>query len=459
MMKRLQSYLILALALALAGCEGPCEKISSFTAPELTSGTADFSTYVAVGTTISAGFQSNGLVDRHQIRAFPALFAQQVGKTVALDGKGSFTFPAINFDGIPALLEIKSYSPLIVNNVGRTTGAPTNYSQNSAYHNMGVPGALGFDFADTSNYYTTNAPLFRTNFTYFNTLVRNRGSILQQVMALAPTFISYEYGANEVLGSTVSGGTTPVFPSASYAALLTGHMNAIHSLAPNAKLALFTVPDVTGLPYCTTFPASTVNLISGLPVALVGPGSIPLASGERVLLTAADSLAVGTGIPLGGYNFQNPAVPGNGRPLLDSQVLSVSEVTVITSGVAALNAAIDSVATRPWIVKVDLAALVAEVQANGLRIGSTLYTNDFIAGGLFSLDGVHPNDLAHAVVANTMIAAVNARFGATIPSLRPLDYASSSSSRSKPAGEERAAYPSSMQGLDAGLRTLFPWRN
>ncbi len=458
MMKRLQTYLVLGLALFLAGCEGPCEKISSISAPELTSGTADFSSYVAVGTSISAGYQSGGLVDRHQIKAFPAIFAQQVGKTVLRNGQGSFTFPSINQDGIPALLEIKSYSPLIVNNIGRTTGAPMNFSQNFAYNNLGVPGSLAFDFADTTSYYTTNAPLFRSNFTFFNTIVRGRGSILQQMLSLSPTFISYEYGTNEMLGAAISGVSTTVFPSASYAALLNGHMNAIHALAPNAKLALFTVPDVTSLPFCTTFPPATASLTTGLPVPLIGPGPASLATGDLVLLTASDSLAVGTGIPLGAYNFVNPAAPGNGRPLLDRQVLSAAEVATIEGVITDMNAAIDVVSQQPWIAKVDMGGILADVAANGLRIGGTLYTSDYITGGLFSLDGVHPNDLAHAVLTNAMIRSINARFGATIPSIRPLDHAGPNASRMQPERLEGHAYPTEMGGLDEGLRALFPWR-
>lgn len=458
MMKRLQTYLLLGFALALAGCEGPCEKISSISAPELTSGTADFSSYVAVGTSISAGYQSGGVVDRHQIKAFPAIFAQAIGKTVLQSGQGSFTFPAINQDGIPALLEIRSYQPLILSNSGRTTGAPVNFSQNFAYNNLGVPGALAFDFADTTSYYTTNAPIFRSNFTFFNTVVRHRGSLFAQTLSLSPTFISYEFGANEVLGAATSGVSTTIFPSGSYAALLTGHMDAIHTFAPNAKLALFNVPDVTSIPFCTTFPPATINLTTGQPVPLIGPGPAVLSSGDLVLLTASDSLAVGTGIPVGAYNYVNPTAPGNGRPLLNAQVLTGAEVTDLTTAISNMNMAVDSVAQRPWIVKVDLNGLLAGIRANGLRIGGTEYTSDFITGGLFSLDGVHPNDLAHAVVTNTMITAINARFGATIPLIRPLDYASTNASRSQPAAFEGAAYPAHIEGLDGSFQALFPWR-
>src|SRR5437762_13430791 len=109
---RIRFALVLLVA-ALAGCEGPCSKIAPLGGPKLDANGVNLSSYVAVGTSLSSGFESGGLVDRHQVHSFPSLFARQLGKTVQLDGGGSFTQPTVNFDGIPKLLEIKSYAPLI----------------------------------------------------------------------------------------------------------------------------------------------------------------------------------------------------------------------------------------------------------------------------------------------------------------------------------------------------------
>src|SRR5690349_22608219 len=189
----------IALMTALAGCSGPCDKIDSINGPALNANGVDLSTYVAVGTSLSSGYESGGLVDRHQVHSFPSIFARQIGKTVDLaGGSGTFTQPTINQDGIPALLEIKSFSPLIIDNTGRTTGAPTNLSQNSAYHNMGIPGAILFDLVDSTYYHPPANPV-RNNFTYFNLIQRSRGTVLQQALSLQPTIMSLEYGANEVL--------------------------------------------------------------------------------------------------------------------------------------------------------------------------------------------------------------------------------------------------------------------
>ncbi len=445
---------ILLLAAFVAGCQGPCEKIDSITGPELTSGTADFTTYVSAGTSISAGYQSGGIVDRHQTNAFPAIFARQVGKTVLQNGQGDFTFPSMGNDGFPQLMAIKSFSPLTINNANRTLGYPAaNYTQAASYSNMGVPGSIALDFADTSRYHATADP------NMFSVVARYRGTIAQQVLGQAPTFVSYEYGANEVLGNATTGGFSPLFPAATYAALLTGHMNAIHTALPNTKVAIFTVPDVSSIPFCTTFKPYTVMLSTGATTTLLTmptSGSTPesLSPNDLVLLTAKDSLAVGTGFPVGAYNYLNPAAPGNGRGLSRTQVLDVNEQTAIATARTTMNNAVDSVSTRPWVVKVDMAGLLSDIAVNGYTIGATHLTSSYITGGLFSLDGVHPNDAAHAILANAMIDAVNAKFGASIPRANVNDYMTATASRALPATGENVIEGMRLDGLEDGLRAI-----
>lgn len=458
MTKHLRILSVLALAMFLAGCQGPCDKITSITAPALTGGSANFSTYVAVGTSISAGWQSGGLVDRHQVHAFPVLFARQTGHGATVGGAGQFTFPAVDQDGIPALLEIQSFSPLVISNAGRTVGAPENFSQATAYHNLGVPGMVAFDFGDESNYYSTNAPLYRTNFTMFNLIARHQGTIAAQALSLQPTFMSFELGANEVLGSATNGVDTQIFPPASYAAILTGAMNAIHTALPNTKIAIFNVPDVTTIPFCTTFSPLTIDLATQTPVSLIGPDGA-LAAKDLVLLTADSLLYAGDGFPVGSYNYLGGA-SGNGNPLPNAVVLSTAEQTTISGAIALMNTAIDSVANRPWVAKADLNGLLAQVATSGIEIGNTTYTSAYVTGGVFSLDGVHPNDLADALLCNLMIDAVNAKFGSTVPHVHPADYATPSASAARPARDaEGRLQIAGLHGLRAGLRVLFPWRH
>jgi hypothetical protein len=50
------------------------------------------------------------------------------------------------------------------------------------------------------------------------------------------------------------------------------------------------------------------------------------------------------------------------------------------------------------------------------------YSNQFITGGFFSLDGIHPTPRASAIVANAFIKAINAQYGASVPLANVNDY-------------------------------------
>src|SRR5512136_1299798 len=83
-----------ALALFLVGCslEAPSEKQTV-----LKTGTANLASYVALGNSITAGFQSGALTEEHQIYSYPKLLAGQIGvdnfaqPLLAYPGLGSFT--------------------------------------------------------------------------------------------------------------------------------------------------------------------------------------------------------------------------------------------------------------------------------------------------------------------------------------------------------------------------------
>jgi lysophospholipase L1-like esterase len=449
---RVRVGLALALLAVLGGCSGPCDKLDSINGPTLSTNGVDLSTYVAVGTSLSSGYESGGLVDRHQVHSFPSLFARQIGKTVDIvGGSGTFTQPTIDHDGIPALLEIKSYSPLIISNSGRTTGAPTNLDQPTAFHNMGIPGAILLDLVDTTHYHNTVPPVNRTNFTYFNIVQRTRGTVLAQALSLAPTIMSLEYGANEVLGPTATAGVAPsASTGAAFAQLMTISLNSTHAALLGTRVAVFNVPPVTAIPFFTTLSAFTVSATTGAPLPLVGANG-SLVPGDLVLLSAGNLIATtGTGIPAGGVNYLNPSVPSNGQPLPESLILRVQEITDTAIQIDQMNAVVDSVAQRPFVTKVDLAGLLSTIATGGISIGGNLYTSDFVTGGLFALDGVHPNDLGYALMANTMIDAINARFGCLVPRVDPLAYATTSASSGTPLDR----YPR-VEGLDRTLGMLF----
>lgn len=428
-------------ALALAGCS----KLNAINAPDPQPGTADFTTYAALGTSISAGYQSGGLVVHHQQKSFTYLFARQVGTP--------FTIPSVSADGLPPLLRLVSLSPLIINNVGRVAGSPTNVSQPTPYNNMSVPGALLIDASSAANYGSGAFPL----------IARGATPVADQALSLSPTFLTIEYGANEVLGPATNGSGISLSPPATFATDLTALLDKIAVAVPNAKLALVNVPDVTSIPFVTTFPAVVLDATGNPVLPLIpligseGGPAAPLSPLDHVLLRAADSLAVGTGFPVGTFSYLTGA-PGNGRPLPNSRVLSTSEAASIQASVDAYNLTIAGLATARGAVVLDLNALLRQAATTGFTYQGQLYTSDFITGGLFSLDGVHPTDIAHGILCNTLIDAVNAKFGAKIQHVNLASVASNNSSRMLQSRIEGRVLPWIQDGARTSAWAVFPWR-
>jgi hypothetical protein len=107
---------------------------------------------------------------------------------------------------------------------------------------------------------------------------------------------------------------------------------------------------------------------------------------------------------------------------------------------------------------VDLHGLLVRAATTGIQVGAARYSSAFLTGGLFSLDGVHPTDLAHGLIANLMIDAVNAKFGASVPHVSLPDAETYSSSRLQRTREEDGTGRPRIEGLEEVLRTLFPRR-
>jgi len=90
-MKILKTLFILFLLLFF-GCslEEPSKTITSFTA-----GNADFSSFVSLGNSLTAGYQSGALTSRHQAYSYPNLIAQQANVD-------NFAQPLLGYPGIGA---------------------------------------------------------------------------------------------------------------------------------------------------------------------------------------------------------------------------------------------------------------------------------------------------------------------------------------------------------------------
>ncbi len=99
-------------------------------------------------------------------------------------------------------------------------------------------------------------------------------------------------------------------------------------------------------------------------------------------------------------------------------VLDPAEQALIQQRVGEFNQIISTEAAILGIPVVDIHSLFNDLAANPPEIGGLTITNQFL-GGLFSLDGIHPSNIGHALVANAVIGKMNEAWGSNLPLYPP----------------------------------------
>src|SRR5436190_14963933 len=296
-------------------------------------GSADFTRYVAMGDSLTAGFCSGSIIVDCQKNSYPALiFHQATGRPVT-----DFQQPLVSAPGLPGVLRLVSLAPLVIAPTPGH-GDPINLNLPRPYDNMAIPGANLHDVltktASTSPTDPTDLVLRRQGFTQ-----------VQQALGLHPTFVTLWIGNNDALASATSGGVIPPTPAAQFDVEYRTLAGAIAN--SGAKLAVATIPDVTSIPFVTTLSRFVPNPATGQPI-LINGAPVPLIGvnpGDFVLLTAQGAMAQGFGIPL--------QLGGNGQPLPGNVVLTAAEAGTIRNFVNAYNTSIRTAATAAGAPVID----------------------------------------------------------------------------------------------------------
>ena len=382
--------------------------------PDQNSGSADFSILVAVGNSLAAGYQNNGIAEGRQRMGHTALVARQVGKVVfsgptVLSRRDEFVLPGVTDPGTVGTLRLVNLVPPALEPVSvAEAGVPLNTFYPDSFNNLAVPGANVNDVINTAT--------FAFN-PFYDLVLRNRGTMLEQADDLQPTFVVLWVGGNDILGKLTN--NVAVTPLADFETDYRTIVETLVGLESRPDLVTANIPDFTRLPFAATVPPFLVDpktqepvLVEGQMVPLLGPNGPlnlpgPESPGDLVTVAAIPLLEMGVGIP-------RPF--GTGAPLPDVVVLDLAEITAIREATEAFNAVIADVAATHGIPVVDAAALFDEAIA-GIVLGGVVHNTDFITGGLIGLDGVHPTDLGHAVLANAFLEVINDAYGASIPGL------------------------------------------
>jgi hypothetical protein len=97
-------------------------------------------------------------------------------------------------------------------------------------------------------------------------------------------------------------------------------------------------------------------------------------------------------------------------------VLDEAEVALVQERIDQFNRVIDEAAADTGALVVDINALFREFSTHPPTFFGVSVTPRYL-GGVFSLDGVHPSNIAHAVAADAFLEAINARFQTKFPRL------------------------------------------
>ena len=253
---------ILPAFIVLFSCEPKIE------VPAPSAGSADFSRYIAVGNSLTAGYANGGLYQEGQSMSFPNIIAQQINAVQEINfvqpdipgnGSGYFYLKSLDLSTDPPDVEFDSYD------------ADPNWLQQltGPFNNLGVPGIRVKDI--TFKGYGASPQVNP----YFYRMLGGKDpnmSYLEMVQESNPTFFTCWLGNNDVLGYATSGGAKGIggepgtgidglTPIDQFQALYDMLIQAL--TANGAKGIVVTIPDVTLAPFFTTIPWNALVLDDG----------------------------------------------------------------------------------------------------------------------------------------------------------------------------------------------------
>lgn len=95
-------------------------------------------------------------------------------------------------------------------------------------------------------------------------------------------------------------------------------------------------------------------------------------------------------------------------------VLDSREIELIRNRIDVFNQIIEKTTSDANVPVADMNNWFDEISVDPIVIDGISLTNRFL-GGIFSLDGVHPSDIAHAYIANFFIHTLNTHYNVNIP--------------------------------------------
>lgn len=422
------------------------------------SGTADFTSYVAVGNSLTAGYASGALFISGQEYGWANILA---GQFKEVGGNGQFKIPMMpTEDGVGIsgpFLVTKFVLGFSEDCLGNTSLAPvravsnpdqgkllgeiaTSVASQGPFNNTGVPGIKVAHLF---------APGLGTLNPYYGRMAENpqTDKLIDEVPKVNPTFFSFWLGNNDVLDYATSGGINAITPldgdvGVGFAATYAAAVSTVMASADKGVLA--NIPGVTSAAFFTSVPYNAIPMTDQATLDFINAAYAPynaamegmgqpyrigfeLGANAMVIFdeTMPDPIPAQlkfrqmTSDELVLLSIPQDSIKcaqwGSAKPIPTQYILTATEIEIVTTATNAFNDVIKATATQNGLALVDFNSILVEAKTVGLVFDGITFTTTLVTGNLFSFDGIHLSAQGNAVVANYFIDAINSTYNANIP--------------------------------------------
>jgi hypothetical protein len=423
---KFRNLIYILSTLLLISCEPEIEAFK----PD--SGEADFSVYVALGSSFTAGYTNGELYKSGQMVSYANIMAKQMIHA----GAGEFRQPLMKDElGFGNKVILGAGTDCLGNDIltpvpAGGTPDPANFtnifSEEGPFHNLGIPGAL-VSHLRVSGYSTNNS--YYARFASSSTAM-----VINDALDRNPTFFSLWIGSDDVLGFATTGGASGTITSPE--TFKQEYRIILEELTIKAeKGVIANIPDIGSLPFFNTIPAHGLLLtrqgqVDSLNMLHAGNPLITFRLGYNGFVVAdneseydgmrqleADELVLLT-IPQDRIKCEGW---GTVFPIPANFYLSHQQVIDVKTAIEAYNITIKELADEFNLAMVDINKLFNESIA-GINYDGLNFNTQYVMGGIFSLDGIHLSARGNAIAANHFIKAINSRYGSTIPKVSPTQF-------------------------------------
>ena len=397
-----RAAVVLALSAAAAGCSDNKELVN----PEQPIDPI-FTSYVALGNSITAGFQAGGINAETQSQSYAVQLASGM--------KTPFSIPLLRTPGCPPPIDNIVTGHRVGDGTAETCALRLDPKGRAIINNVAVPGAFASDPTDPLGAGANNA---------LTTFILGGKTQVQRALDARPTFASVWIGNNDILPAALSGILTP-FPGVSPGvtdvdAFAQSYDAILDALTANGTLkggVLIGVVNVAAAPIFIPAVAILNPQVKAAADAYVGRPLTVDASCTPSTQSLLDFRLLSE-IRAGTQPDTIACAPIANHPRLLGNVfvLDAGEIATLTQIVNGYNAAIEARANElGWAYADPNPALLQLRQSGQIPAVPDLGNPSNAFGNFISLDGVHPSGAGQALLADLIAAAINEKYGTNIP--------------------------------------------